>query len=260
MLNNWRNIRIILTAVFMAFLVVSFYMLFTISHLPSGGTPFKTRLFLSLFILSVIGILLFLSSFYLKNTGPIPENLVDEKSDDNGTSSPEQTKLSEKQAPTKQGRLVKKLKNLLAKVEASSLEKLGDSCLSSLAHDLQIVQGLFYYREPGTDLFQTCGKYAWYSVEQPPVIQLGESLSGQAAKDGKLVHIPNVPDNYIQVLSGLGTSSPKHLYVIPLMRDETAWGIIELASFKELDHFSIQFIQAFAEHIAGLLEEISLKK
>jgi hypothetical protein len=136
---------------------------------------------------------------------------------------------------------------------------LGDTCMAILAREYQIVQGLFYMRKSGSDLFRATGRYAWYSIDQPADFRLGESLNGQAAGDGKLVHISNVPENYIQVLSGLGDSSPNHLYIIPLMKDGQALGLFELATFVELDPFSMQVIQALAEHMAGTLGELFVK-
>jgi hypothetical protein len=260
MFNNWKHIRIILITGFFVFLVISFLMLITISHLPASSLVFRTRLLILLFILSLFGMMLFIFSISINN------NIKSGEISSNGNESESKPELATQNLPdqtqikTKQGRLVKKLKNLLAHIDTGSVGKLGDSCLSALAKDFEIVQGLFYSRNSGSDIFEVSGKYAWYAIEPPPEVKYGESLTGQAIKDGKMVHIDNIPENYISVLSGLGTSSPNHLYIIPLIKEGMAWGVIELASFKEFDHYSIQVFQTLAEHIAGALEDLSLKK
>jgi two-component system, chemotaxis family, sensor kinase CheA len=259
MLKDWKQFRMLFTTVFFVFLVVAFLLLAALSRLSIPAGPDRNRLFLLLLALSFVAFVLFILGFLSLNSrsqqSVKKEDVPVELKSASGNDS--QQALSKKQ--NKQGRLVKKMRWLLADLETGSPERLGDTCLASLAREYQIVQGLFYIRENGSDLFKANGRYAWYSIDPPADFRLGDSLNGQAARDGKLVHIPNVPENYIQVLSGLGDSSPNHLYIIPLMKDGRSVGLIELATFVELDHFSIQVIQALTEHIAGTLGELFVK-
>jgi len=124
-----------------------------------------------------------------------------------------------------------KAENLIPLAIPDDIHLYAEAVLSHIAHEYQIVQGLFYFRNPGTDIFKPVGKYAWYTVDEPADIRLGESLAGQAVKDGKTLTISNIPEDYIHILSGLGSSSPKHLFILPLMHKSIPVGFIELASF-----------------------------
>mgnify|MGYP001824916615 CR=1 FL=1 len=50
-----------------------------------------------------------------------------------------------------------------------------------------------------------------------------------------MVNITSIPEGYLQVESGLGSSSPDNLLIIPLLLNKETIGIIELASFHSLD-------------------------
>jgi hypothetical protein len=259
MLKDWKQFRMLFTTVFFIFLVVAFLLLAAISRLSELVVQHRTQLLLLLLALSCIAFILFFLGFLsLKVRSQQPEKEADPVAEFKVSVDPN-NQQEQKMNSHKQGRLVKKLRWMLADLETGSPEKLGDTCMAILAREYQVVQGLFYMRESGSDLFRATGRYAWYSIDPPADFRLGESLNGQAARDGKLVHIANVPQNYIQVLSGLGDSSPNHLYIIPLMKDGQALGLFELATFVELDHFSVQVIQALAEHTAGTLGELFVK-
>jgi hypothetical protein len=259
MLKDWKQFRMLFTTVFFIFLVVAFLLLAAISRLSDLAVQHRTQLFLLVLALSFVAFVLFFLGFLSlkvrsQHSEKVPDTITELKPSGDQINQPEHKKNTHKQ-----GRLVKKLRWMLADLETDSPEKLGETCMSLLAREYQIVQGLFYMRESGSDLFRATGRYAWYSIDPPADFHLGESLNGQAARDGKLVHISNIPENYIQVLSGLGDSSPNHLYIIPLMKDGQALGLFELATFVELDPFSIQVIQALAEHMAGSLGELYVK-
>ncbi len=114
-------------------------------------------------------------------------------------------------------------------------EKFCENILINLAREYDIVQGLFYVRQKNTDNFTICNKYAYYGEEEPKDFELGKTLSGQTAKDQKVITLSKIPENYMTILSGLGSSSPNTLILIPLIHEEKTIGLIELASFKQYD-------------------------
>jgi putative methionine-R-sulfoxide reductase with GAF domain len=65
--------------------------------------------------------------------------------------------------------------------------------------------------------------------------EFGEGLVGQAATSGKSVYIDEVPEGYIKVVSGLGTSSPRFLFIVVLKKEGDTFGVLELATFKPLN-------------------------
>lgn len=114
-------------------------------------------------------------------------------------------------------------------------EEFYEKILQNIANEYDIVQGLFYNREKDSDTFSICSKYAYYGEEEPRDFQLGISLSGQTAKNQKVMNIQKIPENYMTILSGLGSGSPKSLLLVPVIHDGKTIGLIELASFKDFD-------------------------
>ncbi|NJK94427.1 MAG: GAF domain-containing protein [Bacteroidales bacterium] len=123
-------------------------------------------------------------------------------------------------------------------VTSSSKKNVPDYCesiLKNLADQLNIVTGLFYYKPNDKDIFEPVARYAYYSDQNPPVFREGESLPGQAIKDKKILVIQNIPETYAPVISGLGSSKPRNLIMIPVYSENGPVGLIEIAIFKTVE-------------------------
>jgi len=133
------------------------------------------------------------------------------------------------------------------------LTKYTEKILSNIAKEFDIVQGLFFVRTKDSDIFNIAGKYAYFGDEEPNSFNLGETLSGQVAKNQTILNLKEIPENYITILSGLGSSSPNHLIIIPVITDGKTVAIIELASFKEFKENFKDLFQAMSERIGSTL-------
>ena len=145
-------------------------------------------------------------------------------------------------------------KKILPK-ENSKLDrkKYTEKILSNIAKEFDIVQGLFYVKESETDIFSISGKYAYFGEEEPSSFKLGESLSGQVAKNKKPLNLVDIPENYITILSGLGSSSPNYLLIIPIILNNETVGVIELASFKKFKSNFSDFFEKVSEQIGKVI-------
>ncbi len=84
-------------------------------------------------------------------------------------------------------------------------------------------------------------------------IFIGDGLAGACAYEKKKIYVTNVPDNYAEIRSGLGTANPKTILIVPLVTENFLVGVIELASLKEIDDFNIEFTEKVTETIAASL-------
>ncbi len=85
-------------------------------------------------------------------------------------------------------------------------------------------------------------------------IEIGDGLVGMCATEKNTVVITDVPEDYMQIESGLGESAPTNILIIPLKTEDNILGVIEIASFYEFKKNEIDFIENVAEDIATTLE------
>ena len=83
--------------------------------------------------------------------------------------------------------------------------------------------------------------------------KIGESLVGACASEKRIVNIKKLPKGYLQALSGLGESSPKHLLIMPLLYEKELMGVLELASLNLISNDEIKLLESIADNIASNL-------
>ncbi|MFC2151362.1 GAF domain-containing protein [Bacteroidota bacterium] len=92
------------------------------------------------------------------------------------------------------------------------------------------------------------------------IIELGEGLVGMCAMEKQTVYMTDIPDDYIQITSGLGGSNPNSLLIVPLKIEEDVLGIIEIASFNSLENHEIEFVEKIAHNIASTLSTVKVNE
>ncbi len=92
------------------------------------------------------------------------------------------------------------------------------------------------------------------------VIHRGEGLVGEVFQEGSTVYITDVPDNYVNITSGLGDSNPRSILIVPLKLNDDIYGVVELASFQPFHPFQIDFVEKLGESIASTFASIKTSK
>jgi hypothetical protein len=86
------------------------------------------------------------------------------------------------------------------------------------------------------------------------MIRAGEGLAGQAFLERAMITINEVPDDYLKIESGLGGAQPAFIVVSPLMLDDEPYGVLELASFKEIEKYKVNFIVGISQELASVIK------
>ncbi len=153
--------------------------------------------------------------------------------------------------------LQEKLANIVPTPEGyTDAGKYTEKILQNMAKELDIVQGLAFILNNADQQFHVSGEYAYYSEESPRSFLIGETLSGQAAKNQQLLNVKDLPDDYITILSGLGRSNPRHLIIAPVAYKNESIGVLELASFKPFGTNEEDLIREVSQSIASKLNEL----
>jgi len=134
-------------------------------------------------------------------------------------------------------------------------EAVFEEALSLICKELEASQAAAYMvkKKGNTRFIELFASFAYHVPEGETVIfKFGEGLAGQVAKEGKLVNLQSVPEGYIQILSGLGNSSPTNLIIIPIRSEGHIRGVVEIASFKE-------FTEKHEVLLQGTFDKLALK-
>ncbi|MBQ5550048.1 MAG: GAF domain-containing protein [Bacteroidales bacterium] len=154
--------------------------------------------------------------------------------------------------------IAEKVEEMVADTEQiTDPEKYFDQLLINLSKAIAIVQGVAYTLNRQTQTYSMVSTYAFYTTDTSRTFAIGEGIPGQVAKDKKLLFINDVPEGYIKIVSGLGTSSPKYMGVIPVIHGDETIALIEISTFEkpevDLVEFQKQFNEKVSEKISTLI-------
>jgi hypothetical protein len=161
----------------------------------------------------------------------------------------------------------------LLRTQAKDDQSLADQILRFLIRYLEANQGALFSVESQaaeTDFtVQSTGEttirmVACYAYDRKKFLQktlaAGEGLVGQCVQEADTIYLTEVPQEYVNITSGLGEATPTAILIVPLKLDGKVYGVVELASFKAFAPYQIAFLEKLAEGMASAMATLRMQR
>lgn len=146
-----------------------------------------------------------------------------------------------------------------------SVDALGDEILEYICERINAAQGAFYIINDSDKDNPTIDIKASYAFNRKKFLKksykIGEGLLGQSAIEKDIIIRTEIPDDYMFISSGLlGDKKPRCLLIVPLIYNDTVYGLIELSSFVVFDEDKTQFMKEVSDIIARTIFNLKVNE
>ncbi|NJM26046.1 MAG: GAF domain-containing protein [Bacteroidia bacterium] len=142
----------------------------------------------------------------------------------------------------------------------NNIQKLGDRIISSLVQYTGANQGGLYIlndEDPGEKFLELVSLFAFDIKKfEKQRVKPGEGFLGQTFLERETTYLKELPQDYVRITSGLGSTNPSAVLIVPLKLDLQVYGVVELASFRQFQPHEISFVERLGETIASTLASV----
>jgi CheY-like chemotaxis protein/signal transduction histidine kinase/CHASE3 domain sensor protein len=130
------------------------------------------------------------------------------------------------------------------------IDELCTHVITKMCNYLKAPIGALYLFNPKTDRLSLSGSYAFEKKKgKSNEIMLGEGLVGQVAVEKKMKQLTDLPADYIKISSGIGSTIPNTLLILPILFEEEIIAVMELGLTEPPTDIAIDFLERIAVNI-----------
>ncbi len=145
-------------------------------------------------------------------------------------------------------------------VAQRNISNLLETITSYMAQFLKAQVGAFYRAMDDRTLVRSA-TYA-YSDDtiQLKTVKFGETLIGQAAVQKKVLHVKDLPSNYLKITSATGSTKSNEILLFPVMDEGEVLGVLELGFLGEADRRHVDFYEIVEDSIAVAINTATFRE
>jgi len=145
------------------------------------------------------------------------------------------------------------------------IKELSNDIIQNLIHYVNAIQGGIYMVTDddisGEKYLNLISSYAYDRRKfDSQRVDLKEGLLGACYLEKESIFLTDIPENYINITSGLGNSNPKSIVIVPLKHENEVLGVVELASLNNFEKHEVEFIEKLSENIATTLSATTINE
>ncbi|MFP4047357.1 MAG: GAF domain-containing protein [Bacteroidales bacterium] len=142
------------------------------------------------------------------------------------------------------------------------LQKLSDNIIKNLVYYLDATQGGIFLMDEDENGDKFLNLYSAFAYDSKKFLEkkipLGDGLVGTCAIEEQSIYMTDIPQDYMEVTSGLGDANPDCLLIVPLKTEEEVLGVIEIASFNKFEQYEIDFVEKVGQNIASTISAVQV--
>lgn len=153
-------------------------------------------------------------------------------------------------------KLEQQLDAFIPTIQATEFKTKEDCLISKIAELTHSDLGLLYKIDTQIYVVGTCAHI--FENEEDKIFNKTEGILGQVVKSKTTIHLKNIPEGYIKIISGLGKSNPKNVLFFPIIDSEKVIGIIEIAAFELYTEVTKQFLERIIPTLVKIIKGTKL--
>lgn len=152
----------------------------------------------------------------------------------------------------------------LLRFHSDSLEEHCDNIIQNIVRYINANQGAIFLLVTKDQDSKTIDLISAFAYGSKKFIKKsyfeGEGLIGTCVLEKQTIYVSDVPDDYAEITSGLGSANPRNILICPIKNDEDVLGIVELSSFSTFDSHVIKFVEKILESVAATLKSAKINQ